>query len=521
MATPITTLDKGRIFEVMSKLESNEPQSNEDQLEDLLDEQSDEEFGLPEFSEHVSSLNGPVVLKDWTAQDFASIYVRFRPHLERHAKRYLVNPSQVEEVVQDAFLYLMTTLPELDSEIGVLKFLKWKTRLLALDVIRANSRVSLSPLDADREFEANLPESSQDLERADDAAIVSLALAKLQPRHREALIATLYEEKSAALVSAQMGISENAFRQLLFRSRAAFKKALIGEAETAGLSISAVLSIAARKAAAESGKYISATGVFLLVIALSISVLPQMTTQPSPVAAVAPTPSDSGPTSFSSDSGPIGLEGSTPSAVADTGADLPNPSEPEDLASDFEAETISESELSETPELLGDGNVASNPDELLGSADLALETELLARLGKGAAIVLSNSPGSDTKYSNEFDGSTGEVSLNNGSGLVAHATYAMKKTPSIEGVWFEINLDGTAFVSAPTAWMSDIMFLPNGDSLLSYAATDLLVGDLSGDFNFLSVGNAEVSSGRVFIDLVIGSDGIVKNAELSFSPKPA
>ena len=107
-------------------------------LERLLDEESDEDFGLPEFKEHLADTLTPAVLKDWTAQDFASIYVRFRPHLERHARRFLQNPSQVEEVVQDAFLYLMTTLPELDSELGVLRFLKWKTRLLALDVIRAN-----------------------------------------------------------------------------------------------------------------------------------------------------------------------------------------------------------------------------------------------------------------------------------------------------------------------------------------------------------------------------------------------
>ena len=241
----------------------------EDPLESLLDQETDGEFGLPRFQEHFADSLTPAVLKDWSAKDFASIYVRFRPHLERHAKRFLVNPSQVEEVVQDAFLYLMTTLPELDSELGVLKFLKWKTRLLALDVIRANSRVSIAPLDDQRELEADIPEMGQELERADDAAIVSLALAKLQPRHREALIATLYEEKSAEVVSAQMGLSENAFRQLMFRSRAAFKKALIGEAEISGLSMSEVLSVAARKAAAESGKLASVAGAFLLVLALS------------------------------------------------------------------------------------------------------------------------------------------------------------------------------------------------------------------------------------------------------------
>jgi sterol 3beta-glucosyltransferase len=78
-------------------------------------------------------------------------------------------------------------------------------------------------------------------------------MAKLQPRQREALIATLYQEKAPEVVAAQMGLSENAFRQLLFRARGAFRKALVGEAETQGMRVSEILSLAARKAAKELG----------------------------------------------------------------------------------------------------------------------------------------------------------------------------------------------------------------------------------------------------------------------------
>jgi predicted DNA-binding protein (UPF0251 family) len=157
--------------------------------------------------------------------------------------------------------------------------LKWKTRLLALDVIRLNSRASFAPIDDVPEMEAKVDDFNLELERADDAAIVAMALAKLQPRHREALIATMYEEKSQEAVAAQMNLSDNALRQLLFRARSSFKKALIGEAETQGKSMSEILSIAARKAAKESGKYISAAGAFLLVLAVSIGILPNLGNQ--------------------------------------------------------------------------------------------------------------------------------------------------------------------------------------------------------------------------------------------------
>jgi RNA polymerase sigma-70 factor (ECF subfamily) len=98
------------------------------------------------------------------------------------------------------------------------------------------------------------------------------------------LIASIYEEKATDVVAAQMGLSENATRQLLFRARSSFKKALIGEADTAGLSVGQILSLAARKAAAESGKYISAAGAFLLVLAVSFGILPNISQPVAPVA---------------------------------------------------------------------------------------------------------------------------------------------------------------------------------------------------------------------------------------------
>jgi len=168
----------------------------------------------------------------------------------------------------------MVSLPELDSEIGVLRFLKWKTRLLALDVIRASGRAYINSIDDVQEPESNDPEVSTNLEQQDDAAVVRLALSKLNPRHREVLIASMYEEKSTEQIAAQVGLSENATRQLIFRARAAFKKALIGDVDTTGMSAAAILSVAARKAASE-GKKVGAAALTLIALAvMSLTVFP-------------------------------------------------------------------------------------------------------------------------------------------------------------------------------------------------------------------------------------------------------
>ena len=258
---------------------------DEDELDLLLDEVSDEEFGVVETKDVK-----PVKLKEWKAEEFASIYVRFRPHLERHARKWLNNQSQVDEVVQDAFLYLMVSLPELDSEIGVLKFMKWKVKNLCLDIYRASGKAYVKSIDDVAEPIALNSELGSDIERAEDAAIVRLALSKLNPRHREVLLASIYEEKSIEEIALQINLSENATRQLSFRARAAFKKALLGETDTEGMSISEILSVAARKAAEEAKKVGVKALVFIVFLAVSFGSLFSSGTGPDSTSQVAQTP---------------------------------------------------------------------------------------------------------------------------------------------------------------------------------------------------------------------------------------
>ena len=489
--------------------------SSEDSLESLLDEESDEEFGLPRFQEHFADPMTPAVLKEWSAKDFASIYVRFRPHLERHAKRFLNNSSQVEEVVQDAFLYLMTTLPELDSELGVLRFLKWKTRLLAIDVIRANSKVSLAPLDEHGEFEANTPEVSQDLERADDAAIVGLALAKLQPRHREALIATLYEEKSAQVVSAQMGLSENAFRQLLFRSRSAFKKALIGEAETAGLSMSGILSIAARKAAAESGKIASVAGAFLLVLAVSVGVIPNLasTTSEEIISQPAIVSEDSGaPNGASPNNAPLESPVTEPETVQAPSTTIP----PEAAADNQGTEVVNviQAQTALTAEKDVDSSTALPSEESI-QRGLVVESLQETLNGAAAATLASSSVGSSAISSL----TPGYVELSTGSGLTGQVSFDADSKNGINSAWLKISVGGKNFIAVPNVSFSQKTIRHDGSMLIEYIATDLLIGDASGEFEFVALNDTVVSRSAIRVNLVLDSNGELLNSSLSLTPR--
>lgn len=492
--------------------------NHEDPLENLLDEESDEEFGLPDFKEHLADHLKPAKLKDWTAGDFASIYVRFRPHLERHARRFLVNPSQVEEVVQDAFLYLMTTLPELDSEVGVLKFLKWKTRLLSLDVIRLNSRASFAPIDDVPEMAAELDDFNQELERADDAAVVAMAMAKLQPRHREALIATLYEEKAQEQVAAQMGLSENALRQLLFRARSAFKKALIGEAEIAGKSMSEVLSIAARKAAAESGKYISAAGAFLLVLAISIGVLPNLggnqsstlaesgtssIAEPAAPEAEQPAASDSTATNSATDSAAGSTEtsetvdsgaGSVQDSVADTG---PVPQEPAVVP---EVELVfdqSPAVIVAQPAVVTD-TPSPQPTALPTFSDADFAQILATNVTKAGFYSASKA----ASFSDFFQGES--IEIFGGTGISAFV-YVNPSTLKLENAMFQMWIDGNRYYA-----IARISSVTNNGLSLSYRGSNFYVVDDQGRvFDSSPLANA-----TAIVNLTIDASGIPLNAGL-------
>jgi RNA polymerase sigma-70 factor (ECF subfamily) len=99
----------------------------------------------------------------------------------------------------------------------------------------------------------------------------------------------MYEEKSTEQIAAQVGLSENATRQLIFRARAAFKKALIGDIDTTGMSAAAILSVAARKAASEGKKVGAAALTLIALVVMSITVFPGLNRATTDQMAEAPT----------------------------------------------------------------------------------------------------------------------------------------------------------------------------------------------------------------------------------------
>lgn len=412
----------------------------------------------------------PIALREWTAREFADIYVRFYPQVLAQAKRYLTNHSQAEEVTQDAFLYLMTSLPEVDSEIGVLKLLKWKTRLLALDVISANSGAKFAPLDDELSLSSDAPQLSLQLERADDAAVVALALAKLEPRQREALIASLYEEKTTGEVAELLGINENATKQLIFRSKAAFKKALVGEAETQGLSLSQILSLAARKASRESGKYLAVASAMFLAFAISLGLVPNI---------------DASDTQLASE--PSRLY--EPRAPLDLVKPIEAPS-PNDGALSDPGLTQNEVSTAPDPEAIEESTQAKSESASAGATNLPQAPALASTEGATSSAIrlaslspyldLSVTKAEIVRGGTEFLPQAGNVlKIHSGVGLWAYVALDAASF-DINAVGFEVMVDGARYFGSARSFGVATTESAFGYTL-TYSATELFLIDADGN----------------------------------------
>ena len=437
-----------------------------------------------------------IILKEWSAQDFANTYVRVRPHLISHAQRYLRDATQAEEVVQDAFLYLMTALPELDSELGVLRFLKWKTKMLCLDILRTHQAGhNLLPLTDDLADETQPLDS---LERADDAAIISLALAKLNPRHREALIATLYEEKSHEEVARQLGLSENGLRQLLFRARASFRKALVGEAQVEGKSVAEILSVAARRAASFRNAVI-----LTLLITTTAAVSPMLgvntevaghgegfiastTVVPDLLA-----PETAGSVQDSAEEAPstdvLNLEPTALAPVESGDDEEPIPS------SSLKGELASE--LGNTEEV----EAAQAREAFNGALD---ENLVIALASEGLRVSESG----------------GQLIATNDSGLTANFAVDLNSQKVVQFLVIEFESSGQVWKAVPNNSLSVVEEI-GGLTSVSYAATDFLVGDFSGEFDYVSTSESVFSRSGIKLDLLLNEKGELVGAHVSFLPK--
>jgi RNA polymerase sigma factor (sigma-70 family) len=213
---------------------------------------------------------------DWTVADLASLYSEFRTSLVSQARRMLRSDSEANEVVQEAFIKFILAAPELDTKERALAYMRATINNLSLNVIRARgSRPNLVALDSDTSAERlaeiaveNYIPADESISAAEDAAIIKLALTKLSPAERAALVMWEMEGRSTSEIASELGIKESAVRHTVSRARASLRRVLseLVIDEERGLTALDMLSTSYKKAAEIAHKSSKVALSLLLVV---------------------------------------------------------------------------------------------------------------------------------------------------------------------------------------------------------------------------------------------------------------
>jgi RNA polymerase sigma factor (sigma-70 family) len=212
----------------------------------------------------------------WTVADLASLYSEHRTSLVSQARRMLRSDSEANEVVQEAFIKFILAAPELDTEGRALAYLRATVSNLSLNVIRARgSRPNLVAIDSDTSAERlaeiaveNYIPADESISAAEDAAIIKLALTKLSPAERAALVMWEMEGRSTSEIASELGIKESAVRHTVSRARASLRRVLseLVIDDERGLTALDMLSTSYKKAAEIAQKSSKVALSLLLVV---------------------------------------------------------------------------------------------------------------------------------------------------------------------------------------------------------------------------------------------------------------
>lgn len=165
-----------------------------------------------------------VALADHAA--FRVLGARHLPRVHRIAWRMLGDPSEAEEVAQEALLRVWVHAPRFEAGRGA-RFATWLYRIvLNLCRDRQRRRRPWLGLGAAAEVPDPAPHPLARLSEAEETERVGAALAALPERQRTAIVLSYYERLSNAEAAETLGIGVMALEALLVRARRKLRQTL-------------------------------------------------------------------------------------------------------------------------------------------------------------------------------------------------------------------------------------------------------------------------------------------------------
>jgi RNA polymerase sigma factor (sigma-70 family) len=216
---------------------------------------ADPVFGIPSSPDPVERVaDGPRGPLGSDPHDFAGLFIKHKWSFQLHARRFLSDQRDIDEVVQEAYLKLFLALPELETELQALAYARRTITNLCIDRYRADQRrprlVDLESLPVSVLFDEDVTDP---IVQAEDAAIVREALAMLSPLHRAALIKREIEEKSLPQIAAELDIPVEQVKHVLHRARRALRRLLVGTHVEPGVDLDLAMVLEANRGRGHAG----------------------------------------------------------------------------------------------------------------------------------------------------------------------------------------------------------------------------------------------------------------------------
>jgi len=105
------------------------------------------------------------------------------------------------------------------------------------------------------------------------------------------------------------------------------------------------------------------------------------------------------------------------------------------------------------------------------------------------------------------------------SGLALNISYDLNLDQPVKATWITIASGGVDLSGAPKTWYSMLESRSDGVSTLSLVATDMLLGDLNGDFGFITTDKSQFASGILQATIQFSEFGSVLSSSLNFTPR--
>lgn len=168
-----------------------------------------------------------------SAQAFDALYALYSARLMRFVVHLTRQPGQAQDLFQEAWLKLVRSPPELNSDEDVLP---WLLRVARNDWIsRTRRERRWGPLAGPEQHEDLAPDPEQQLQGQELQARLSAALGRLSEADREVLLLLGVEGLSHEQAARVLELSAVALRQRLSRARARLQAELGMEAESSTL----------------------------------------------------------------------------------------------------------------------------------------------------------------------------------------------------------------------------------------------------------------------------------------------